>query len=158
MLPSFGILHREGTFFEHAYTGIPSITFPMQAAILSGCPSAVTRNCFHYWDDDTKKIIACKRYNQAETFGQMLQTQGISCLSIQHGIKPCRGALFCSCISRGVMIKTDGHHQSLLFPGWFYAILHEGNTGNGGGPCALSGPGNRRFMLWHVIMDFEVAC
>ncbi|HOQ63359.1 MAG TPA: hypothetical protein PKZ39_05260 [Clostridia bacterium] len=94
MLPSFGIFHREGTFFEHAYTGIPSITFPMQAAILSGCPSAITRNCFHYWDDDTKKIIACKRYNQAETFGQMLQTQGINCLSIQHGIRPCRGAVF----------------------------------------------------------------
>lgn len=83
-LPALHALLKEGTFFQHAYTGIPSITFPMQCAILSGCSSANTRNCYQYWDQQQGKIVQCLRHNSAQTFGQMIREQGLHCLSIQQ--------------------------------------------------------------------------
>ena len=42
-------LKRMGCFFEQARTGIPSITYPMQSAIVSGCYSEMTGNCDKIW-------------------------------------------------------------------------------------------------------------
>lgn len=83
-LPGISGLIDSSTLFTDARTGIPSITVPMQTAILSGCYSAGTRNCYHYWDFESEQLVKTGRHNSAQTFGQVLLQAGRSCLSIQQ--------------------------------------------------------------------------
>ena len=109
-LPAFQQLLLDGTLFEHAYTGIPSITFPMQAAILSGCPSGHTGNCFHYWDREKKKIISCGRFNRAETFGEVLKKHHIPCLSIQQFAEEDKGCA--KTTPDNLYVQPGGNYQT----------------------------------------------
>lgn len=83
-LPTIFQLMKEGVSFESAYTGIPSITFPMQCAIVSGTYSTGTGNCYKYLDRQTAEIVLQGRYNRAETIGDILKRQGIPMVSIQQ--------------------------------------------------------------------------
>ncbi len=91
-LPTLTSLMNEGTFFENAYTGIPSITFPMQSSIVCGCYSSKTKNCDKYWDRLKNEIIPLRRYNEAETIGDVLKAQKIPFVSIQQFALQDKGA------------------------------------------------------------------
>ncbi|MDO5416588.1 MAG: alkaline phosphatase family protein [Lachnospiraceae bacterium] len=83
-LPNLTRLIREGTFFEQAYTGIPSITYPMQSAIVSGCYSCRTGNCDKIWDRKQNEVKLLRRKNDAETIGEVLEKEKITTVSIQQ--------------------------------------------------------------------------
>jgi len=84
VLPALSFLIQEGTYFENIHTGIPSITFPMQSAIVSGAYSGKTGNCYQYLNRENNTVILCKRLNRAQTVAQVLKEQQIPCLSIQQ--------------------------------------------------------------------------
>lgn len=91
-LPFISHLIKEGVYFENAYTGIPSITFPMQCAILSGTYSVGTHNCYQYWDKISHQIIHQGRHNDAETLGEILHREEIEFIAIQQFALEDRGA------------------------------------------------------------------
>lgn len=83
-LPSLTRLIREGVLYENAWTGIPSITFPMQCAIVSGCYSNRTGNCDKGLDRERNEIVAHKRKNRAQTAAEALSCLPIHIVSIQQ--------------------------------------------------------------------------
>ena len=91
-LPTLTSLLSEGTFFENARTGIPSITFPMQSSIVSGCYSQGTGNCDKFWDRQANEIRPLGRINRAETIGEVLRRQQIPFVSIQQFALQDKGA------------------------------------------------------------------
>ncbi len=91
-LPTLTSLLSEGTFFENARTGIPSITFPMQSSIVSGCYSQGTGNCDKFWDRQANEIRPLGRFNRAETIGEVLRRQQIPFVSIQQFALQDKGA------------------------------------------------------------------
>lgn len=91
-LPNISGLIEEGTFFTNARTGTPSITFPMQCAIVSGCYSNQTENCDKYWNRESNSIVPLKRHNDAETIGELLKKLQIPFVSIQQFALENKGA------------------------------------------------------------------
>ncbi|WP_027625141.1 alkaline phosphatase family protein [Clostridium lundense] len=87
-------LINEGCYFENLWTGIPSITFPMQSSILSGAYSNVTGNVSKYFDKEKNKIVYCKHLNYGETFGEVLRNKNNSLISIQQFVLNSRGASY----------------------------------------------------------------
>lgn len=77
-------LKKNGSFFEQAYTGIPSITYPMQSAIVSGCYSEKTGNCDKIWDRSSNQVVLLRRLNRAETIGEVLEKERVTTVSIQQ--------------------------------------------------------------------------
>src|SRR5690606_4702222 len=70
-------------FFENAYTGIPSITNPMQAAIASGTTPRYTDNHYRYYDKKLNRVIQEQpaRKNEAETLAEAAARQGANVLA-----------------------------------------------------------------------------
>lgn len=91
-LPALTSLLADGTFFENARTGVPSITFPMQSSIVSGCYSQGTGNCDKFWDREKNEIRPLGRFNRAETIGEVLRRQNIPFVSIQQFALQGKGA------------------------------------------------------------------
>lgn len=108
--PALHRLMRSGVFFENAYTGIPSITYPMQCAIVSGCYSAGTGNCDKYYDRAQNAIVPLRRYNRAQTVGELLREQNIPFVSIQQFALENRGA------------QRDDPRALYVQPGGDYAV------------------------------------
>jgi hypothetical protein len=92
-LPNIRKLVKRGVFFEQAYTGIPSITCPMQAGIVSGCYSDRTGNCDKYWDREANEIVLTGRLNRAQTIGEVLAEEGKTFVSIQQFALEGKGAV-----------------------------------------------------------------
>jgi predicted AlkP superfamily pyrophosphatase or phosphodiesterase len=90
--PYINKLLNEGILFTNAYTGIPSITYPMQSAIVSGAYSDVTNNVYKYFDRHLNKVILCRRLNKAQTIGEVLAGNDICFASIQQFALENRGA------------------------------------------------------------------
>ena len=80
------IRYTDGVFFENAYTGIPSITNPMQAAIASGTTPRYTDNHYRYYDKKLNRVIQEQpaRKNEAETLAEAAARQGVNVLSINQ--------------------------------------------------------------------------
>jgi len=116
-LPNIHTLKSEGTWFENARTGIPSITAPMQCAIVSGCYSDRTRNCYCYLNRDTKEMIALRRYNVAQTFGQVLRRENRSCVSIQQFAEENKGCFRNN--ERNLYVQPAGNYEKR------FALLHD---------------------------------
>lgn len=91
-LPNIRKLVKHGVFFEQAYTGIPSITCPMQAGIVSGCYSDRTGNCDKYWDREANEIVLTGRLNRAQTIGEVMAEEGSTFVSIQQFALEGKGA------------------------------------------------------------------
>src|SRR5690554_5379183 len=51
-VPTLSRIKNEGVFFANAYSGIPSITNPMQAAMASGTTPRFTDNHYRYFDKE----------------------------------------------------------------------------------------------------------
>ena len=92
-LPNIRKLVKRGVFFEQAYTGIPSITCPMQTGIVSGCYSDRTGNCDKYWDREANEIVLTGRLNRAQTIGEVLAEEGRTFVSIQQFALEGKGAV-----------------------------------------------------------------
>ncbi|HBM80657.1 MAG TPA: hypothetical protein DD426_07460 [Clostridiaceae bacterium] len=84
-------LAKSGVLFTNAYTGIPSITNPMQTAIVCGAWPKTTGNCYRYYDRKTNKVIQFGRENKAETIAEAAVRQGINAASVQQFILQDRG-------------------------------------------------------------------
>lgn len=82
--PCINRLIKEGVYFNEAYTGIPSITYPMQSSILSGAYSNVTKNVYKYYDRELNKIILCRHQNKGETIGEIIKKENEPFISIQQ--------------------------------------------------------------------------
>lgn len=91
-LPNIKKLMKRGVFFERAYTGIPSVTCPMQTGIVSGCDSGRTGNCDKYWDRRSNEIVLTGRLNRAQTIGETLAEEGRTFVSIQQFALEGKGA------------------------------------------------------------------
>jgi predicted AlkP superfamily pyrophosphatase or phosphodiesterase len=90
--PNINKIISEGVFFTNAWTGIPSITYPMQSAIVSGAYSEVTGNVYKYYDKNENKIVICRRTNVGETIGEILRREQIPFVSVQQFALEGKGA------------------------------------------------------------------
>ncbi len=90
--PYINSLARNGVLFTDAYTGIPSITCPMQTAIVTGAYSNVTKNVYKYFDRGKNEVVLCKRSNEGQTIGEVLAEENICFASIQQFTLEGRGA------------------------------------------------------------------
>ncbi len=77
-------LASQSVFFSECFSGIPSITVPMQVSIVSGCTSASTHNCYQYYDRTAGSVVYCARNNDSRTAAQVLEENGCSVLSVQQ--------------------------------------------------------------------------
>lgn len=82
--PNINYLAKHGVLFTNLYTGIPSITNPMQAAIVTGAYSEVTGNVYKYFDRKSNRVELCKRVNKGQTIGEVLVDNSINFASIQQ--------------------------------------------------------------------------
>lgn len=82
--PSIGSLVEDSVRFTSCYSSIPSITVPMQTALVSGCTSAGTHNCFKYYDRESHKIVKSGRRVDSQTIAELYKKNGKSVLSIQQ--------------------------------------------------------------------------
>ncbi|MBP3886878.1 MAG: alkaline phosphatase family protein [Cellulosilyticum sp.] len=80
------IKNTEGVYFTNAYTHMPSITNPMQAAIASGTTPKYTNNHYRYYNKDLNEVIqeSPNRLNEAETLAEAVVRQGLSVVSINQ--------------------------------------------------------------------------
>lgn len=92
--PNLNNLIEQGVFFDNLYTGIPSITFPMQSSILSGAYSGVTENCYQYYDKAEGRLVKCNHDNKGETLGEVLNSLNKPFISIQQFVLNERGCNF----------------------------------------------------------------
>lgn len=89
--PVLNSLIEQGVLFTNAYTGIPSITNPMQSAIASGAWPATTGNCYKYYSKEKKTVIQFKRENRAENIAEAAVRQGLEIASVHQFIFENRG-------------------------------------------------------------------
>lgn len=89
--PVINGLIKQGVLFTNIYTGIPSITNPMQSAIVSGAWPATTGNCYKYYDKEKKTVIQFRRENRAENIAEAAVRQGLAIASIHQFIFENRG-------------------------------------------------------------------
>lgn len=82
--PVLNSLVKEGVLFDDAYTGIPSITNPMQASIVSGAWPATTGNCYRYYDKNSNTVIQFAREDNAETISEAANRQGLKTASVNQ--------------------------------------------------------------------------
>lgn len=91
--PVINSLIKNGVLFSNCYTGIPSITNPMQCAIVSGAWPETTGNCYMYYNKESNKVLQTGRDNKAETIGEAAVRQGLKIASVQQFILQDRGAV-----------------------------------------------------------------
>ncbi len=89
--PVINELIRQGVLFGNAYTGIPSITNPMQSAVVSGAWPVTTGNCYRYYDTEKKTVIQFRRENRAENIAEAAVRQGLTVASVHQFILENRG-------------------------------------------------------------------
>lgn len=82
--PVLNSLMGNGVMFTNAYTGIPSITNPMQVSMLSGAWPASTGNCNRYYDKATNTVIQFARENKAENIAEAALRQGLKTASVNQ--------------------------------------------------------------------------
>lgn len=77
-------LMAEGVYFENLRTTLPSITNPLQNAILSGSTSAITHNVYRYWNRSANEVIQQQRENDAPRLTELAVDAGIKSASVAH--------------------------------------------------------------------------
>lgn len=91
--PVINSLIKNGVLFTDAHTGIPSITNPMQTAVVTGAWPDVTGNCYRYFDKKQNVVIQFGRENKAETIAEAAVRQGLKIASVQQFILQDRGVI-----------------------------------------------------------------
>lgn len=82
--PALNELIENGVLFTDASTGIPSITNPMQAVLVTGAYPRTTGNIYRYFDKDEQKVKQTARENSAETLAEAAASQGLKVASVQQ--------------------------------------------------------------------------
>lgn len=82
--PNITALACDSICFSSCYSCIPSITVPMQTAIVTGAKSGITGNCWQYFDRKLGKTVQTGRFNRAETIAELYGRLGLRVLSIQQ--------------------------------------------------------------------------
>ncbi|MCU6708628.1 alkaline phosphatase family protein [Paenibacillus sp. J5C_2022] len=90
--PNLNALMQEGVLFTHARTGIPSITGPMQQAIVSGAWPVDTGNSYRYFDEEKNAVIQYGRDNQLENIAEAAVKRGIRLAAVNAWYFQERGA------------------------------------------------------------------
>ena len=75
-------LINKGVCFTNTKTGIPSITGPMQQAIVSGAWPIDTGNCYRYYDLDKDEVIQYGRENKLENIAEAANRNDINFIGI----------------------------------------------------------------------------
>ncbi|MEG1389864.1 MAG: alkaline phosphatase family protein, partial [Angelakisella sp.] len=82
--PVLNSLIAEGVHFTDMNSGLPSITNPMQTAILSGAWPETTMNPYRYYNPVQDKVIGFARENEAENMAQAMVRQGFRVASVNQ--------------------------------------------------------------------------
>lgn len=77
-------LANDGIFFRNLYSGLISITNPMQSAILCGAWSNKTHNFYQHFDKETRKVLKHFRTFDAENIAQLFLKNGKTVVSIHQ--------------------------------------------------------------------------
>ena len=75
-------LINNGALFTNAFTGIPSITGPMQQSIVSGAWPIDTGNCYRYYDLAKDQVVQHTRENKLENIAEAANRNGINFIGI----------------------------------------------------------------------------
>ncbi len=80
------IINNEGVYFNNASTHIPSVTNPLQQAIVSGTPPLLTDNHYRYFNKEQGVVVQedPARKDEAETIAQSAVRQGLDVISINQ--------------------------------------------------------------------------
>lgn len=81
---TFKEIMKEGTFFENLRTIFPSITNPLQNAILTGSTTSITHNVYRYWNRATNIVIQQQRESDAPRITKLAVDAGIKSASVSH--------------------------------------------------------------------------
>ncbi len=133
--PVIDSLIKDGVYFKNAYTGIPSITNAMQAAIVSGTYSSGTGNGYRYFDKNNNVVVQFARENNAETFAEAALRQGIKPASIHQFALQDRGTVIGDA-SRPYIQLADPSNYAVRFDGAIKLIKGE-TVGDGIGAVEL---------------------
>ena len=82
--PVLSQIMSEGVFFENLRTTLPSITNPLQNAILSGTTSKDTHNVYRYYDRTRNVVVQQARENDAPRITSLVSQAGITSASVSH--------------------------------------------------------------------------
>ena len=85
------IKNEDGIYFDNAYTNIPSITNPMQNAIIAGAPPIITDNYRKYFNKEQNVVLTQEDGTRAENLAEAAVRQGLSVISINQFITEERG-------------------------------------------------------------------
>ncbi len=111
-------LAKEGILFNDLYSGIVSITNPMQSAILGGAWSNKTHNFYHHYDPEIRKVVKHYRTFDAENIAEVLIKNGKRTVSIHQFMledNPCKEGVFdCAYIKSPVPQSTYMERFALL--------------------------------------------
>ncbi|MGB9856840.1 MAG: alkaline phosphatase family protein [Dictyoglomaceae bacterium] len=92
--PVINELLKNGVLFTNVYTGIPSITNPMQATLVTGAWPRTTGNIYRYYDKDLNIIKQMGRDNLAETLAEAAARQELKVASVQQFMVLDRGTSY----------------------------------------------------------------
>lgn len=111
-------LAQEGMLFKNLYSGLVSITNPMQSAILSGAWSNKTHNFYQHYDPVTRKVIKHFRTFDAENIAEVFVKNKKKVVSIHQFMlenNPCReGEFDCAYIKANALRSTYLERFSIL--------------------------------------------
>lgn len=82
--PVIDVLIKRGVVFNNAYTGVPSITVPMQTAIVSGAYTNATGNVGRYYDKSKNIVVQMRYTNNAETIAEAISRKGLNTAAINQ--------------------------------------------------------------------------
>lgn len=77
-------LANDGIFFKNLYSGLISITNPMQSAILSGCWSNKTHNFYQHFDKEKRCVVKHLRTFNAQNVAELFLEKGKTVVSIHQ--------------------------------------------------------------------------
>lgn len=92
--PALNELIENGVLFTDASTGIPSITNPMQAVLVTGAYPRTTGNIYRYFDKEDQIVKQTRRDNSAETLAEAASKQGLKVASVQQFMVQDRGTSY----------------------------------------------------------------
>lgn len=91
--PNFNALIQDGVLFTNASTGIPSITNPMQQAIVSGAWPIDTGNDYRHYDNDANIVVQYDRDNALENVAEAVFKRNIKLAAVNAFFFENRGAV-----------------------------------------------------------------
>lgn len=108
------IKNEAGVYFSQAYTAIPSITGPMQVAMVSGTTPRYTDNHFRYFHKDLNRVIQEQptAKNEAETLAEAAVRQNLDVLAVHQFALQNRGTVVGDPTKAYISLPANGHSDA----------------------------------------------